>query len=275
MKHGYQTSMRTGAVADLQKAWTLIMVANMVFLGAQTAPCNSSLVTGPLGVEDHALTGLLPYGGDPRTHPQHARILDPIVAYYAYLGSYLQVRLRKPSMITGFVTQGRSGNNQFITEYSVQYSDNGITWQDIKDSAGNVKLLTGNTDDWSLAKSILETSIVATYIRVTPTNWKYDRAFRLEILGCPILQSGLHQTCWSVNYVAWISIHGIFSTIRTNMGECGKECHVREACQAFIFNHESGQCQGYSPSSVENATEVATTDEHNMIRVFMKRTDCV
>ncbi|XP_033747174.1 lactadherin-like [Pecten maximus] len=237
-------------------------------------PCDSNLVSGPFGVEDFALTGKLPYHIDGRCHPKYARLNSPYT--YAFIGSYLQVMLRKPSKITGFVTRGRHGMRQFVRTYKVQYSDDGTKWKEVKDSHGAVKIFTGNNNAWGYSSSTLDAPIVALFIRVIPVTWYVSRAFRFEIRGCPIPNAG-NQTCWKANRATGIPTFDMFSTTRTNLGECGKECHNEKECHAFTFNHGSGLCQGHSHSNYLNVImhpvdSAATTGSSSLL--FVKRETC-
>lgn len=49
------------------------------------------------------------------------------------LGGYREIR--------SITTQGRAGFNEFVTEYIVQYSDDGEGWRSFSDSQGEVKVL--------------------------------------------------------------------------------------------------------------------------------------
>ncbi|XP_033729903.1 uncharacterized protein LOC117319175 [Pecten maximus] len=105
--------------------------------------------------------------------------------------------------------------------------------------------------------------------------WSSHRAFRVEILGCPILQQGT-QTCWKANNVTEIPTFDIFSTTKTNLGECGKECHGQEKCHGFTFNHESGLCQGHSHSNYLNVTlhPVEGANGSSSSLLFVKQEAC-
>ncbi|XP_069138497.1 EGF-like repeat and discoidin I-like domain-containing protein 3 [Argopecten irradians] len=238
----------------LLEALVYFMLADIVV--TQNAICNSSLVTGPHGVGDQDLTTELPYYFDDRCHPKYARLSSPM--FHAFIGSYLQVKLRKQSVITGFVTQGRMGNGQYVQTYNVQYSDNSTVWRNIEDDVGNVKEFPGNTDDTGVAFSMLDAPILASFIRVTPLTCISHCAFRLEILGCAVAQQGT-QTCWKAFNVTGISAFDVFSTTKTNPGECGKECHRYGNCYAFAFNYGSGVCQGHSYLNYQSATTYNVT----------------
>ena len=42
---------------------------------------------------------------------------------------YLQIDLGKPYMITRLHTQGRRGSDEYVSEYFLEYSDDGTTWR--------------------------------------------------------------------------------------------------------------------------------------------------
>ena len=42
---------------------------------------------------------------------------------------WIQVNLGIPRLITGIITQGRHGRDEWVTRYKVQYADDGVNWQ--------------------------------------------------------------------------------------------------------------------------------------------------
>lgn len=56
---------------------------------------------------------------------------------------FLTIELGEPRMITKIATLGRSHTNEFITEYIVQFSDDGELWRSYvaRDGEVQVKLL--------------------------------------------------------------------------------------------------------------------------------------
>ncbi|XP_021359270.1 uncharacterized protein LOC110454210 [Mizuhopecten yessoensis] len=158
----------------------------------------------------------------------------------------------------------------------VSYSDNGTAWQDVKDNNGVAQVFTGNSVASGISESTMGSPIIASYIRVVPTLWVGHSAFRLEILGCPLPQSG-RQTCWKANYVTGMPSSDMFSTTKTNFGECGKECHGQDACYAFTLNQGSGQCQGHSYTNYVNANiqNVTTSASGESSASLLKQEDCL
>ena len=47
---------------------------------------------------------------------------------YNRLGQWLQVDLEKYTTVTGLATQGRSDEDQWVTKYRMQYSDDGVSF---------------------------------------------------------------------------------------------------------------------------------------------------
>ena len=52
------------------------------------------------------------------------------------LNQWIQVNLGGLKQVSGVVTQGRNGQNQWVRRFNVQYSQNGQIWNDVKDSNG-------------------------------------------------------------------------------------------------------------------------------------------
>ena len=51
------------------------------------------------------------------------------------LNQWISVNLSMSRLVSGVITQGRDGTNQWVTKFKIQYSDDGITWHYIMDSA--------------------------------------------------------------------------------------------------------------------------------------------
>lgn len=59
---------------------------------------------------------------------------------YDALNHFLVVEFSNRMKVCSISTQGRSSTLEFITEYYVQYSDNGQGWNTIKDSNGEIEV---------------------------------------------------------------------------------------------------------------------------------------
>ena len=51
---------------------------------------------------------------------------------------YLQIFLGKETQISGIATQGHPWEEWFVMKYTLQYSDDGITWSDHVDGFGDL-----------------------------------------------------------------------------------------------------------------------------------------
>ncbi|XP_029207328.2 EGF-like repeat and discoidin I-like domain-containing protein 3 isoform X1 [Acropora millepora] len=110
------------------------------------------------------------------------------------LHQWLQVELPKEeSVVTSVATQGRNrhlgwfggSHNQWITQYKLQYSNNGVNFEYYQDKGQNTaKEFTGNTDRDSIVRHDLNPPIRARYIRFQPIAWKQHISMRVELFGC-------------------------------------------------------------------------------------------
>ncbi|XP_038658475.1 retinoschisin 1a [Scyliorhinus canicula] len=98
---------------------------------------------------------------------------------------WLQIDLKKISVISGIITQGRCDTDEWMTKYSVQYrSDKAFNWVYYKDQTGNNRVFYGNSDRSSSVQNFLRPPIVAQYIRIKPLGWHVRIAIRMELLEC-------------------------------------------------------------------------------------------
>lgn len=59
---------------------------------------------------------------------------------YDSLDQSLTVEFSDRMKVRSISTQGRSSTSEFITEYYVQYSDNGQGWKNVEDSGGEIEV---------------------------------------------------------------------------------------------------------------------------------------
>ncbi|XP_072022195.1 uncharacterized protein [Amphiura filiformis] len=93
---------------------------------------------------------------------------------------WIQVDLGTPTLVSGIITQGRDGTDQWVTMFTVEYSKDCITWKDVDDKAE----FTGNTDQDTEVTNTFTTPVSATLIRIRPTAWEVHISMRFELLGC-------------------------------------------------------------------------------------------
>ncbi|XP_078368360.1 retinoschisin-like [Oculina patagonica] len=106
-------------------------------------------------------------------------------ALYFDYNQWLQVDLQQTTRVTGIATQGREDWPQWVTEYKLQYGEDGHTftfYKRIGDHADTVFL--GNTDTDTVVSHELNPIIKARYIRVRPTQWYQRISMRMELYTC-------------------------------------------------------------------------------------------
>ncbi|PFX33163.1 Neuropilin-2 [Stylophora pistillata] len=99
---------------------------------------------------------------------------------------WLQVDLNTFARVTVIATQGRHGFKEWVTKYSMQYSDDGVTFTLYKESdSSSEKVFDGNQDSDTVVYNKLTSPITARYIRLIPTTWNNHISMRMELYGCP------------------------------------------------------------------------------------------
>lgn len=101
---------------------------------------------------------------------------------------WLQIDLGPPTTITGIVTKGRgdSRKKQWVTSFSLSYSNFTDRWYFYKDDNGlNPKEFGGNMDKNTERRHYFNQPFVARYVRVHPITWKGRVSMRLGLIGCP------------------------------------------------------------------------------------------
>jgi len=97
---------------------------------------------------------------------------------------WIQIHFSRPSTITGVMTQGRPrGFKQWVKTYTLQFSDDAITWDDIKGFSGHPKVFVGNKDGCTPVTNVLPKPIVTNYLRLVPLDYNGRPALRMEVLG--------------------------------------------------------------------------------------------
>ncbi|XP_033727733.1 inactive carboxypeptidase-like protein X2 [Pecten maximus] len=167
------------------------MVIHVMCCGG-CGPCDFSLVTGPYGVSDNAITAS-------STHPdcplQFARFSSSRAWCPSHRGDghYLQVEFRNVSSLQAIQTRGREDHPQWVSLYTVNISMDGLTWNSILTSTGDVKVFHGNSDSDTIVSNELKGNVVAKYIRVISVSGNTYRSMRLEVQGCPFRE--ISNTC--------------------------------------------------------------------------------
>ncbi|KAL2720327.1 neurexin-4 isoform X2 [Vespula squamosa] len=108
-------------------------------------------------------------------------------AWSPELSSYdqhLTVELSDRYEIRSVATRGRAHTNEYVTEYIVQYSDDGQAWTSYEGQDGVDEMFKGNTNGDTVKLNKFEVPIIAQWIRINPTRWRDRISLRLELYGC-------------------------------------------------------------------------------------------
>ncbi|XP_030845647.1 retinoschisin-like [Strongylocentrotus purpuratus] len=90
--------------------------------------------------------------------------------------------------IDGVSTQGRVHRVQWVTDYKINYSVDGITFdtvQDILTYPATDKVFAGNSDTDTVVYNALPQPKVCRYVRLLPVDWFSKIALRMELYGEP------------------------------------------------------------------------------------------
>ncbi|KAI8518018.1 hypothetical protein Bbelb_040350, partial [Branchiostoma belcheri] len=131
--------------------------------------------------------------------PHRARLNSPYgwTAASDDLHPYIQVDLGETKMVTGVVTQGRPGEDQWVRSYTIQYQGKdvgsigrlgttSVKWDTYSEGIdGEPTVFIGNSDSDTPVKQYLKKPICTRYLKIcpTPSDWHNACSMRLEILG--------------------------------------------------------------------------------------------
>ncbi|GIY76924.1 EGF-like repeat and discoidin I-like domain-containing protein 3 [Caerostris extrusa] len=120
--------------------------------------------------------------------PENVRLGSDSVWSAAYSDDkqYLQIDFLDEANVTGIITKGREDEPQWVTAYTVSYSNDGIIWNKIKDEddEDSLKEFAANYDSFSAVSNELPATIRTRFLRIHPTKWKDWISMQIEILGC-------------------------------------------------------------------------------------------
>ncbi|XP_078365178.1 retinoschisin-like [Oculina patagonica] len=106
-------------------------------------------------------------------------------ALYNDNNQWLQVDLQQTTRVTRIATQSRYDGIQWVTEYKLQYSEDGHTFTFYRRSGDHSDtIFQGSTKRYTIVYHDLNPIIEARYIRVLPTNWYAHIAMRMELYTC-------------------------------------------------------------------------------------------
>ncbi|XP_019698214.2 neurexin-4 isoform X3 [Harpegnathos saltator] len=86
--------------------------------------------------------------------------------------------------IRSVATRGRAHTNEYVTEYIIQYSDDGQAWASYESEDGVDEMFKGNVDGDNITLNRFKVPIIAQWIRINPTRWRDRISLRIEVYGC-------------------------------------------------------------------------------------------
>ncbi|CAH3172634.1 unnamed protein product [Porites evermanni] len=96
---------------------------------------------------------------------------------------WLQVDFAKAAIIIRIATQGRQDYRQWVTQYYLRHSVDGVYFVDYK-QRNSRKYFTGNRDQNTVKSYALVPNIRARFIRIRPWGWYGHISMRAEFYGC-------------------------------------------------------------------------------------------
>ncbi|RVE47416.1 hypothetical protein evm_007926 [Chilo suppressalis] len=105
---------------------------------------------------------------------------------------HLTLNLGDRKEVRGVATRGRYATDEYVSEYMLQYSDDGESWRIITTSGGDAQMFEGNQDGNTVHKNEFEVPIIAQYIRVNPMRWRDKISMRVEVYGCDYVADTLY-----------------------------------------------------------------------------------
>nr|XP_046260880.1 coagulation factor V [Scatophagus argus] len=174
--------------------WYNKATVRMEFYGCELDGCSVPLGMESGLIEDHRITASSRasswYWGPWK--PSLARLnkqgtVNAWQAQHSDMNQWLQVELPQIKKITGIITQGAKslGKEMYVISYTLQYSNNGITWNQYTDDEDiPSKTFLGNANNNDHVKNYIYPPIFSRFIRIIPRSWMGSITMRIELLGC-------------------------------------------------------------------------------------------
>ncbi|XP_078351746.1 lactadherin-like isoform X1 [Oculina patagonica] len=152
------------------------------------------------------------------------------------VNQWLQVDLGSQyTKVTRVATQGRSDYPHWVFNYKLQYSNNGVNFQNYRERGQNEdKEFAGNTDQDTVVYHVLNPPITARYIRFRPMAWYEHISMRVELYGC------LQDSCRSLNFHSQVDGHALQGHVIKNISlsvgmrsSCRGRCTMESNCVSF------------------------------------------
>eukprot|EP00058_Branchiostoma_floridae_P004738 XP_002590226.1 hypothetical protein BRAFLDRAFT_97411 [Branchiostoma floridae] len=137
------------------------------------------------GVEDNPVCKARPHSLEESLTSQGGWAGAWCAAHPLNTNQWLQVDVGAETTVAGVITQGRSSDTylQRVTSYKLRFSRDGSTWSTYLDKLGREKVFSGNTDQDTEVRHLLDPLVTARYVRFWPQTWTGHISMRVEVLG--------------------------------------------------------------------------------------------
>ncbi|XP_072032975.1 uncharacterized protein [Amphiura filiformis] len=154
-------------------------------------------------------------------------------AGYNNANQWIQANLGDSMLVTGVKIQGRADYPQWVTQFKVQYSNDGSSWKFVQQTNNQGDMIfVGNTDHTTVVSNCFPTQVTAAYIRLVPTAWHGHISLRFEVVGCD--EEQLHDA------VIRFGMH----PNRSNL-ECGAEVNITQINSSTMVEIQCDACGRY------------------------------
>lgn len=166
---------------------------------------------------------------------------------------YIQWDFGTPKQIQQIQTKGNFEKEEWVTEYRLSFSPDGDSWTMLD------KAYDANQDQHTVAENEIDPPIVASMVRLHPTNFHLQMSMRVELFGCTAPKELTvvypNAECCSGNdcdesqqleeYISWTQCHDHCETVPECIGfQYGKEnsdseldrCTTPDLCACWIIN---------------------------------------
>eukprot|EP00795_Rhopilema_esculentum_P000852 gene852-10600_t len=187
---------------------------------------------------------------------------------------YLQVDLGVVKLVSGIAMQGHSSSSDRVTEFQIQYSENGVSWQFYKDLQNLEQKFNGTR---TTRQATVDTKVSwflntrARFVRIIGTARKssyWKSCFRFELFGCSIARSFLSVE-WTPDSSSYIndSYKGSISTFGTVQENVTVGISASGDNQSLATNIGQIHLLKLNASTiVDNGTLLEDTDDNTMVK---------
>ncbi|XP_078493515.1 uncharacterized protein LOC100176392 isoform X1 [Ciona intestinalis] len=99
---------------------------------------------------------------------------------------WVQVDLGDVRKVAGVLLQGDPYTNEWVTDYYVAFSTDGVQFATYLTPTGDKELFPGPPDSSTIVEGYLREALTARYIRILPQTWHGNVAMRFDVIGCNV-----------------------------------------------------------------------------------------